>query len=64
MHVNRVLPATCAMPVCLTLQTCVQDMPEGLHGTFPVRNGGDIYIAGGGTQAAYSQSKAAYKFKP
>lgn len=40
----------------------VQDMPVGLHGTFAVEDGGYIYLAGGGTQAAYSQSTSHYRF--
>jgi hypothetical protein len=43
----------------------VQDMPGGgLHGMSPVLWGGRIYIAAGGTQAAYSQSNKFYTFKP
>lgn len=36
--------------------SCVQDMPQGLHGVFPILFEDAIYVAGGGTEAAYSQS--------
>jgi hypothetical protein len=42
----------------------VQDMPTGLHGIFPIKHGSQIYIAAGGTEAAYSQSTHAYAFTP
>eukprot|EP00892_Ulva_mutabilis_P001696 jgi/Ulvmu1/11527/UM078_0016.1 len=34
-----------------------QDMPQGLHGIFPVKHNGEVHIAAGGTEAAFSQSE-------
>ena len=42
----------------------MQDMPVGLHGVFPVLYGDVIHMAGGGTEAAYSQSTLHYRFTP
>jgi hypothetical protein len=40
----------------------MQDLPKGLHGFFPVRNGNKVHLAGGGEQAAYSQATTHYVF--
>lgn len=40
----------------------MQEMPNGLHGMFPVKHNGKVYIAAGGTEAAYSQSKLNYAY--
>lgn len=40
----------------------MQDMPEGLHGIFPVLHNGKVYIAGGGTMVTFSQSNLVYEF--
>jgi hypothetical protein len=40
----------------------MQDMPEGMHGIFPVLHKGKVYIAGGGTQAAASISQLVYEY--
>eukprot|EP00892_Ulva_mutabilis_P001700 jgi/Ulvmu1/11530/UM078_0019.1 len=39
-----------------------KDMPKGLHGMFPVKHNGKVYVAAGGTEAAYSQSKLHYVY--
>ena len=49
---------------CRLRVACMQDMPEGLHGIFPVLHNGRVYIAGGGTRAAFSQSTAVYEYTP
>ena len=36
----------------------VQDLPKGLHGIFPVEYEGGVYVTGGGTEFAFSQSTA------
>lgn len=49
---------------CASVHVFVQDMPIGLHGVFPVLFGDVIHMAGGGTEAAYSQSTLHYRFTP
>jgi hypothetical protein len=41
---------------------CVQEMPSGMHGIFPVLHDGKVHIAGGGTEASYSQSTLHFTF--
>lgn len=40
----------------------MQDMPDGLHGMFPVKHNGKVYVAAGGTEAAYSQSMLHFEY--
>lgn len=42
----------------------VPDMPEGLHGIFPLPFNKEIYIAGGADVSSASQTTAFYKFTP
>lgn len=43
-------------------ECAVQDMPVGLHGSFPVLYQGVVILASGGIQAAYSQSQHALAY--
>lgn len=46
------------MPLCgdLVGALAMQDMPAGRHGVFPVQQGCQLHLAGGGWKAANSQS--------
>jgi hypothetical protein len=49
---------------CVMWKVAVQEMPSGMHGVFPVLYGDAVHVAGGGTQAGYSQSTNHYRFTP
>lgn len=49
---------TCRLSVVSGHLSChVQDMIQGLHGMFPVKYGGVVFVTAGGTESEYSQSQ-------
>lgn len=44
------------------VRACMQDMPEGLHGIFPVLYNDKVFIAGGGDVATFSQSQLVLEY--
>lgn len=45
-----------------TAEYVMQDLPVGIHGTFPVKFNGAAIMGSGGIQAAYSQSQHALAY--